>query len=140
MVRATGAPAAPSATSADRPLRRHRTGAYWVVTTVVVGECAIGGAMDLLRMAPFYPVMIELGYPGYLATIMGTAKLIAAGVTRYVSTSRGRIACVAKRSTSVRNAVKPITNVRSRARTGAYGSTICGMVSGWSVSTEWLSG
>ena len=27
---------------------------------------------------PFYPVMIELGYPGYLATIMGTAKIIAA--------------------------------------------------------------
>jgi DoxX-like family len=54
--------------------------AYWVVTGIVVGECAIGGVMDLFRMAPFYPVMIELGYPGYLATIMGTAKIIAAVV------------------------------------------------------------
>jgi uncharacterized membrane protein YphA (DoxX/SURF4 family) len=31
-------------------------------------------------MPPFYPVMIDLGYPAYLATIMGTAKLIAAAV------------------------------------------------------------
>ncbi|SFH38412.1 DoxX-like family protein [Actinopolymorpha cephalotaxi] len=36
--------------------------------------------MDLLRMPPFYPVMIALGYPGYLATIMGTAKIAAAVV------------------------------------------------------------
>jgi hypothetical protein len=61
-------------------LPRHRTTAYWVVTAIVVGECAVGGVMDLLRMPPFYPVMIELGYPGYLATIMGTAKIIAAAV------------------------------------------------------------
>jgi uncharacterized membrane protein YphA (DoxX/SURF4 family) len=57
-----------------------RIGAYWVVTAIVAGECAVGGAMDLFRMAPFYPMMIDLGYPGYLATIMGTAKIIAAVV------------------------------------------------------------
>jgi hypothetical protein len=61
------------------PSREHlRTGAYWAVTTAVVGECAIGGTMDLLRLPPFYPMLIDLGYPGYLATILGTAKLIAA--------------------------------------------------------------
>lgn len=54
--------------------------AYWVLTAVVVGECAVGGAMDLCHLAPFYPMMIELGYPPYLATILGTAKLIAAAV------------------------------------------------------------
>ncbi|GAB3328353.1 DoxX family protein [Micromonospora halotolerans] len=69
-------PTAPSAATR----RRYRTGAYWLVTAVVVGECAVGGAMDLFRMAPFYPVMIDLGYPSYLATIMGTAKIIAAVV------------------------------------------------------------
>jgi hypothetical protein len=47
-------------------------------TVVVVGECVVGGAMDLLRLPPFYPLLIDLGYPGYLATILGTAKLIAA--------------------------------------------------------------
>ena len=51
---------------------------YWLATAVVVGECAVGGLLDLLRAPPFYPAMIELGYPGYLATIMGTAKVIAA--------------------------------------------------------------
>src|SRR5689334_5093422 len=54
-----------------------RTGVYWVTTAAVVAECTIGGAMDLLRMPPFYPAMIALGYPGYLATILGTAKLLA---------------------------------------------------------------
>ncbi|MFG2054310.1 DoxX family protein [Micromonospora sp. NPDC048930] len=72
------APATAPATSTAA--HRYRTAAYWVPTVFVVGECAVGGAMDLFRMAPFYPVMIDLGYPGYLATIMGTAKLIAAGV------------------------------------------------------------
>ncbi|WIN00642.1 DoxX family protein [Actinoplanes oblitus] len=52
--------------------------AYWLPTVLVVGECAIGGALDLMRAPPFYPVMLALGYPGYLATIMGTAKVIAA--------------------------------------------------------------
>jgi uncharacterized membrane protein YphA (DoxX/SURF4 family) len=62
-------------TTAVRP---SRVVAYWVVTAIMVGECAVGGTMDLLRLAPFYPVLIQLGYPGYLATILGIAKIIAA--------------------------------------------------------------
>jgi len=54
--------------------------AYWLTTAIVAGECAVGGVLDLLKAPPFYPVMIELGYPGYLATIMGTAKVVAAVV------------------------------------------------------------
>ena len=57
-----------------------RTATYWTVTSIVVAECAVGGAMDLFRMAPFYPMLIDLGYPSYLATILGTAKLAAAVV------------------------------------------------------------
>ncbi|MCK2218503.1 DoxX family protein [Actinomadura sp. ATCC 31491] len=53
--------------------------AYWVITAIVTGECLVGGAMDLFRLAPFYPMLLHLGYPGYLATILGVAK-IAAGV------------------------------------------------------------
>src|SRR4051795_11330501 len=59
---------------------RPRPYAYWLATSVVAGECAVGGVLDLLKALPFYPVMIELGYPGYLATIMGTAKVVAAVV------------------------------------------------------------
>lgn len=55
---------------------QHRT--YWIVTAIVVSECAVGGTMDLFRMAPFYPMLRELGYPSYLATILGTAKVAAA--------------------------------------------------------------
>jgi hypothetical protein len=57
-----------------------RAGTYWVVTAIVVAECAVGGTMDLLRLPPFYPMMIELGYPAYLATILGFAKILAAVV------------------------------------------------------------
>jgi len=64
--------------SVNRPSLR--TGAFWAVTAVVVGEAAIGGTMDLLRMAPFYPVLLDLGYPGYLSTILGAAKVAAAVV------------------------------------------------------------
>ncbi|WP_245765724.1 DoxX family protein [Nonomuraea jiangxiensis] len=62
------------------PVRRHRAGAYWAVTAIVVGECLVGGAMDVFRMAPFYPMLLQLGYPGYLSPILGIAKIIAAVV------------------------------------------------------------
>jgi hypothetical protein len=64
-----------ASTTAARSLGR--ASVYWIITAAVVAECAIGGSMDLLHMSPFYPAIIDLGYPGYLATILGTAKLIA---------------------------------------------------------------
>ena len=54
--------------------------AYWVITAIVIGECAVGGTMDVLRLAPFYPMLIDLGYPSYFATILGIAKVAAAVV------------------------------------------------------------
>jgi hypothetical protein len=51
---------------------------YRVSTVIIIGECLIGGMLDLFRQPPFYPVMIDLGYPPYFATILGTAKLLAA--------------------------------------------------------------
>jgi len=52
--------------------------AYWTVTAVVTAECVVGGVMDVLRLPPFFPQLIALGYPAYLATILGVAKLLAA--------------------------------------------------------------
>jgi uncharacterized membrane protein YphA (DoxX/SURF4 family) len=63
--------------TAVAPHRPRPRAAYWVITVVVVGECVVGGAMDLARLPPFYPLLIQLGYPAYLATILGTAKIIA---------------------------------------------------------------
>ncbi|MFB9236604.1 DoxX family protein [Plantactinospora siamensis] len=71
---AAGTPPRPAETAFRHPV------GYWVTTGIIGAECAVGGLMDLLRLPPFYPVMIQLGYPGYLATIMGTAKIIAAAV------------------------------------------------------------
>ena len=56
---------------------RHRLILYWVTTAVVVAECLVGGAYDLLRLEPFFPLLTQLGYPAYLATILDTAKVLA---------------------------------------------------------------
>jgi uncharacterized membrane protein YphA (DoxX/SURF4 family) len=51
---------------------------YRISTVLIISECVTGGVLDLFRKPPFYPVMIDLGYPPYFATILGTAKLLAA--------------------------------------------------------------
>lgn len=51
--------------------------AYWTATAVIVTESLVGGAYDLLRLDPFFPMLAQLGYPAYLATILGTAKILA---------------------------------------------------------------
>jgi uncharacterized membrane protein YphA (DoxX/SURF4 family) len=56
---------------------RYRLVLYWVTTAVVVAECLVGGAYDLLRLEPFFPLLTQLGYPAYVATILGTAKVLA---------------------------------------------------------------
>jgi uncharacterized membrane protein YphA (DoxX/SURF4 family) len=53
---------------------------YWTTTGVIVAESLAGGTFDLFRLAPFFPTLTQLGYPAYLATILGTAKILA-GVT-----------------------------------------------------------
>ena len=65
-----------SAGPAPVPTRGRRV-VYWVTTAVVVAECLVGGAADVLRLDPFFPLLTQLGYPAYLATILGTAKILA---------------------------------------------------------------
>jgi uncharacterized membrane protein YphA (DoxX/SURF4 family) len=43
----------------------------------VVAECLSGGLADLLRLDPFFADLTHLGYPAYLATILGIAKIFA---------------------------------------------------------------
>jgi uncharacterized membrane protein YphA (DoxX/SURF4 family) len=66
-----------SAGPALAPTRHPRLVVYWVTTAIVVAECLVGGAADLLRLDPFFPLLTQLGYPAYLATILGTAKVLA---------------------------------------------------------------
>ena len=65
-----------SAEPAPGPTRGRRV-VYWVTTAAIVAECLVGGAADVLRLDPFFPLLTQLGYPAYLATILGTAKILA---------------------------------------------------------------
>ncbi len=51
---------------------------YWTATVIIVTESLVGGTFDLLRLSPFFPMLIELGYPAYLATILGIGMILAA--------------------------------------------------------------
>lgn len=61
---------------ATSPSLRRRI-AYWAATAVIVAECLVGGTYDLFRLRPFFPMLAQLGYPPYLSTILGVAKILA---------------------------------------------------------------
>ena len=63
--------------TASAAFTRRRVVLYWATTSVVVAEGLIGGVADLLRLDPFFSQLTQLGYPAYLATILGIAKLLA---------------------------------------------------------------
>ena len=57
---------------------RSRTIAYWVTTAIIASELVVGGAFDVLRLPPFFPVLKDLGYPAYFSVILGVWKLLGA--------------------------------------------------------------
>ncbi len=57
---------------------RNRTIAYWVTTVLVAVEFAVGGVMDILRLPPFFAIMLHLGYSAYFSAIMGVWKVLGA--------------------------------------------------------------
>ena len=59
--------------------RRTRPVVYWVSTGAIAAEALAGGVLDLVRYGPYLRTLTDLGYPAYLATIMGVAK-VASGV------------------------------------------------------------
>lgn len=52
---------------------------YWIVTALVAGAFVLGGVTDLMRGAKIEATMRHLGYPAYLASILGAWKLLGAG-------------------------------------------------------------
>jgi hypothetical protein len=48
--------------------------AYWVTTTLVVFELALGGVWDVLRVAQVRGLIERLGYPLYFLVILGIWK------------------------------------------------------------------
>lgn len=57
---------------------RSRTFAYWATTVIVAAEFLVGGVMDLMRVPPFFGVMLHLGYPPYFSVIIGIWKVLGA--------------------------------------------------------------
>ncbi len=50
---------------------------YWISTVLVCAVLAFGGFQDLIRTDAVIQGMHHLGYPDYLATILGVFKLLA---------------------------------------------------------------
>ena len=57
---------------------RYRIIAYWVTTTLVVFELALGGVWDILRVPQVRGLIERLGYPQYFLVILGIWKLLGA--------------------------------------------------------------
>ncbi|MGI9628017.1 MAG: DoxX family protein [Longimicrobiales bacterium] len=55
---------------------RENTKIYWISTGLFCLIMTAGGAANLVRAAPQIEVMETLGYPAYLMTILGVAKLL----------------------------------------------------------------
>lgn len=51
---------------------------YWLATGIIVAELFVGGIADLMRVRWASEVMIHLGYPIYMMTILGFWKVLAA--------------------------------------------------------------
>lgn len=51
---------------------------YWIATVYVAATSAVAGAMDLLRLQPFFGILLHLGYPAYFSTILGAWKVLGA--------------------------------------------------------------
>jgi DoxX-like family len=57
---------------------RKRAIVYWVATAIVAGNAVVAGMIDILRVQPFFGILLHLGYPGYFGTIPGTWKVLGA--------------------------------------------------------------
>jgi hypothetical protein len=51
---------------------------YWTTTALLIAELLAGGIADLIRARWAADVMIHLGYPLYMMTILGFWKVLAA--------------------------------------------------------------
>ena len=55
-----------------------KTTLYWISTGLLAAFLLFAGVMDVLRAPPVVQAIASLGYPAYLATILGVWKLLGA--------------------------------------------------------------
>ncbi len=65
-----------------RSQSKAKTIAYWIITALISFELVQGALWDLNVVNPgyVYDVLRQLGYPLYLASILGVSKLVAAAI------------------------------------------------------------
>ena len=51
---------------------------YWISTGLLAAVLLLGGVMDVLHAPPVVQTITALGYPAYLASILGVWKLLGA--------------------------------------------------------------
>jgi len=55
-----------------------KTTLFWISTGLLAAVLLLGGAMDVLRAPPVVQTITALGYPAYVATLLGVWKLLGA--------------------------------------------------------------
>lgn len=63
--------------TAHRPNTRGQVALYWIVSSPVLLETAVGIQWDLARTPYVVDVLTRLGFPPYFATILGISKILA---------------------------------------------------------------
>ena len=63
--------------------------AYWIVTVLFCLGMGFGAVLDLMRAPEVMKTLAHLGYPEYLATILGVAKVM--GVIAVLLPGSGRL-------------------------------------------------
>jgi hypothetical protein len=59
---------------------------YWIFTVLLALWLVPSGMADLMRIPAVLEILKRLGYPGYLAPILGTSKLLAIAAILYPRT------------------------------------------------------
>ena len=63
---------------------------YWVSTGLLSALMVLSGILDLVHVQPFVETMRRLGYPEYLLTILGVARLVGASVLLHPGVPRAK--------------------------------------------------
>ena len=53
-----------------------KTPLYWIATALLTAVLLLGGVLDLLHAPPVMQAFTALGYPAYVASILGAWKLL----------------------------------------------------------------
>jgi len=55
-----------------------KTTLFWISTGLLAAVLLLGGVMDVLRAPPVVQTITALGYPAYVATLLGVWKVLGA--------------------------------------------------------------